>query len=215
MKSVLLIGLGRLGKNIALNLSRMQHEVMAVDISEARVEDVLPYVTGAQIGDSTNADFLESLGVRNFDVCIVAMGSDFRSSLETAYLLRELGAKRVISRAAEDVQEKFLLCNGADEVIFPEKEIAEQAAVKYTFDNMQGYIKLDETTSIFELEVPLNWQGYKPKQVEAARKNSISIIGIRKKKSGKWSFQPDISMEEGDSILVAGQEKNVQKSLHI
>ena len=120
MKSVLLIGLGRFGKHIALHLNHLGHQVMAVDTSEERVEAVLPLVTNAQIGDSTNADFLKSLGVRNYDVCIVAIGNNFQSSLETTSLLSELGARFVVSRAATDVQEKFLLRNGANEVVYPE-----------------------------------------------------------------------------------------------
>lgn len=124
MKSILLIGLGRFGKHIALHLNHLGHQVMAVDTSEERVEAVLPLVTNAQIGDSTNADFLESLGVRNYDVCIVAIGNNFQSSLETTSLLSELGARFVVSRAATDVQEKFLLRNGANEVVYPEKQLA-------------------------------------------------------------------------------------------
>ena len=123
MKSILLIGLGRFGKHIALHLNHLGHQVMAVDTSEERVEAVLPLVTNAQIGDSTNADFLESLGVRNYDVCIVAIGSNFQSSLETTSLLSELGARFVVSRAATDVQEKFLLRNGANKVVYPEKHV--------------------------------------------------------------------------------------------
>ena len=120
MKSILLIGLGRFGKNIALKLHELGHEVMAVDKKEERVEEVLPYVTNAQIGDSMNELFLQSLGVDNYDVCIVAIGNDFQSSLETTSLLKELGAKKVVSRAARDVQAKFLLRNGADEIVYPE-----------------------------------------------------------------------------------------------
>ena len=96
MKSVLLIGLGRFGRHIALKLNEMNHQVMAVDINEDRVNAVLPYTTNAQIGDATREDFLESLGVNNFDVCIVAIGDDFQSSLETTSLLKELGAKFVV-----------------------------------------------------------------------------------------------------------------------
>ncbi|MBP3684408.1 MAG: TrkA family potassium uptake protein, partial [Oscillospiraceae bacterium] len=112
MKSILLIGLGRFGKHIAMKLRDLNHQVMAVDHKEELVQEVLPYVTSAQIGDSTSQSFLESLGVDNFDVCIVAIGNDFQSSLETTSLLKELGAKMVVSRAATDVQEKFLLRNG-------------------------------------------------------------------------------------------------------
>ena len=130
MKSILLIGLGRFGKHIALHLNHLGHQVMAVDTSEERVEAVLPLVTNAQIGDSTNADFLESLGVRNYDVCFVAIGNNFQSSLETTSLLSELGARFVVSRAATDVQEKFLLRNGANEVVYPEKQLAKWTAIR-------------------------------------------------------------------------------------
>lgn len=136
MKSILLIGLGRFGKHIALHLNHLGHQVMAVDTSEERVEAVLPLVTNAQIGDSTNADFLESLGVRNYDVCIVAIGNNFQSSLETTSLLSELGARFVVSRAATDVQEKFLLRNGANEVVYPENSLQsgqQSVTVRITF----------------------------------------------------------------------------------
>lgn len=136
MKSILLIGLGRFGKHIALHLNHLGHQVMAVDTSEERVEAVLPLVTNAQIGDSTNADFLESLGIRNYDVCIVAIGNNFQSSLETTSLLSELGARFVVSRAATDVQEKFLLRNGANEVVYPENSLQsgqQSVTVRITF----------------------------------------------------------------------------------
>ena len=117
MKSILLIGLGRFGRHIAKKLNDLNHEVMAVDQNEQRVNEVLPYVTNAQIGDSTSEEFLSSLGIRNFDACIVTIGDNFQNSLETASLLKELGAKKVIARASRGVQEKFLLRNGADEVV--------------------------------------------------------------------------------------------------
>ena len=123
MKTVLLIGLGRFGRHIAMKLNELNHQVMAVDKDENRVNAVLPFVTNAQIGDSTNQEFLASIGVRNFDVCIVAIGDDFQSSLETACLLKELGAQKVVARAERDLQAKFLLRNGADEVVYPEKQM--------------------------------------------------------------------------------------------
>lgn len=134
MKNILLIGLGRFGKHIALQLNKLGHEVMAVDSNEERVNEILPIVTNAQIGDSTNTEFLKSLGIGNFDVCIVTIGENFQNSLETTSLLKELGAKLVVSRAERDVQAKFLLRNGADEVVYPEKQVANWAAIRYTAD---------------------------------------------------------------------------------
>lgn len=123
MKTILLIGLGRFGRHVAMKLHELNHQVMAVDQDEEKVNRILPYVTSAQIGDSTNEEFLASLGVRNFDVCIVAIGDNFQSSLETASLLKEAGRKRWWP-AARDIQAKFLLRNGADEVVYPERQIA-------------------------------------------------------------------------------------------
>ena len=139
MKNILLIGLGRFGKHIAMQLNVLGHQVMAVDLNEDRVNEALPYVTNAQIGDSTNEDFLASLGVGNYDVCIVTISSNFQNSLEATSLLKELGAKLVVSRAERDVQAKFLLRNGADEVVYPEKQMAKWTAIRYTADHILDY----------------------------------------------------------------------------
>ena len=142
LKSVLLVGLGRFGMNIARKLNELGHEVMAIDSNEERVNEVMDFVTNAQIGNSTNEAFLRSLGVKDYDVCIVTIGGDFQSSLETTCLLKELGAKKVVARAEQDVQAKFLLRNGADEVIYPEKQLGEWTAIRYSADNVLDYINL-------------------------------------------------------------------------
>ena len=179
MKSILLIGLGRFGKFIAMKLHTMGHQVMAVDTSEERVNALLPYVTNAQIGDSTNEEFLASLGIGNYDSCIVAIGDNFQNSLETAYLLKELGAKKVIARASREIQEKFLLRNGADEVVYPEKQLAAWTAVRCSSENILEYIELDNEYAIFELEIPLEWNGKTIVQLDIRKKFGINILGIR------------------------------------
>ena len=201
MKSILLIGLGRFGKHIAVHLNRQGHQVMAVDISEERVEAVLPFVTNAQIGDSTNAAFLESLGIRNFDVCIVAIGNDFQSSLETTSLLKELGAKLVVSRAARDVHEKFLLRNGADEVVYPEKQMAKWTAIRYSADHILDYIELDEDHAMFEIPVPQNWAGRSIGQIDIRKKYSINIIGVKTDGKLELSLSPDMVLPDGATML--------------
>ena len=148
MKSILLIGLGRFGRHIAQELNELGHQVMAIDSNEDRVNAVLSYVTNAQIGDSTSEYFLRSLGVGNFDVCIVTIGGNFQSSLETTSLLKELGAKLVVSRAERDVQAKFLLRNGADEVVYPEKQLAKWAAIRYSSEHILDYIELQDDHAI-------------------------------------------------------------------
>lgn len=215
MKSILLIGLGRFGKHIALHLNQLGHQVMAVDIVEEKVDEVLPFVTNAQIGDSTNSDFLESLGICNYDVCIVAIGNDFQSSLETTSLLKELGAKLVVSRAARDVQEKFLLRNGADEVVYPEKQLAKWTAIRYSADHILDYIELDDEHAIFEIPVPKDWAGKSIGQIDIRKKYRVNIMAIRKNGKLELSVSPDMVMEERDTMLVLGKNKDIQKCFRI
>ena len=131
-KTVLLIGLGRFGRHVARKLHELNHEILAVDKDEEFVNMSLSYVTNALVADSTDQHFLESLGIRNFDLCIVAIGDDFQSSLETTSLLKELGANYVVSRASRGIHEKFLLRNGADEVVYPEKQLAQWTAIPFS-----------------------------------------------------------------------------------
>ena len=215
MKSILLIGLGRFGKHIALHLNQLGHQVMAVDYAEQRVEDVLPFVTNAQIGDSTNAGFLESLDIRNYDACIVAIGNDFQSSLETTSLLSELGAKLVVSRAATDVQEKFLLRNGANEVVYPEKQLAKWTAIRYSADSILDYIELDETHAIFEIPVPKNWAGRSIGDIDIRKKHNINIMGIKKNGKLELSISPDTILQSGENLLVLGSNRDLQKYFRI
>lgn len=215
MKSILLIGLGRFGRHIAMHLNELGHQVMAVDKVEERVDAVLPFVTNAQIGDSTNGDFLESLGIRNFDVCIVAIGNDFQSSLETTSLLKELGGKLVVSRAARDVQAKFLLRNGADEVVYPEKQLAKWTAIRYTADHILDYIELDGDHAMFEVQIPKDWVNHTVGQMDIRKRYNINIMGIKKNGKLYLSITPDTVLMEGETMLVLGQYKDLQKCFHI
>lgn len=215
MKSVLLIGLGRFGRHIALKLNEMHHQVMAVDKNENRVNTVLPYVTNAQIGDATNEEFLESLGVNNFDVCIVAIGDDFQNSLETTSLLKELGAKTVVSRAARDVHAKFLLRNGADEIVYPEKQLADWTAIRYTADHILDYIELDNNHAIYEISVPEKWIDKTVGEVDVRKKHGINIMAIKHCGKMKLNITPQTSFTQDDTILVLGNTKYMQKFFHI
>ena len=215
MKNILLIGLGRFGKHIALQLNKLGHEVMAVDSNEERVNEILPIVTNAQIGDSTNTEFLRSLGIGNFDVCIVTIGGNFQNSLETTSLLKELGAKLVVSRAERDVQEKFLLRNGADEVIYPEKQVANWAAIRYTADHIRDYIEVGEAHAIFEVEVPKGWIGKTVGELDIRRKYSINIIATKENGKINMAVTPETVLTDKITLLVLGAYKKLQKCFHI
>ena len=215
MKSILLIGLGRFGKHIAMKLHELNHEVMAIDKQEERVEDVLPYVTNAQIGDSMNEAFLRSLGVGNYDVCIVAIGNDFQSSLETTSLLKELGAKMVVSRAARDVHAKFLLRNGADEIVYPEKQLATWTAIRYSSDHILDYIELDDDCAIFEIAVPEAWVGKTVGEMNIRRKYNINIMALKKGGKLELTITPDTRFTDGEAMLVLGNNRDMQKCFHL
>ncbi len=216
MKTILLIGLGRFGRHIATKLNELNHQVMAVDKNEERVNAVLPFVTNAQIGDSTSEEFLANLGVRNFDVCFVAIGDNFQSSLETASLLKELGAKKVVARASQDVQAKFLLRNGADEVVYPEKQMAVWTAIRYSSDHIFDYISLGDNHAIFEVEVPDSWVGKTIGQLDVRKRFHVSIMAI--KQDGKFSMtviEPDTCLPIHSTLLVMGTQHDIQRCFRL
>lgn len=211
MKSVLLIGLGRFGRNIAIQLNKLGHDVLGIDHDEDRVNNSLEFVTDAQIGDSTNEAYLRSLGVNNFDICYVTISNDFQSSLETTYLLKELGAKLVIARAERDGQERFLLRNGADKVIYPEKQVAKWAAIRYSSDHLLEYIQLDDTHSIYEVTIPDEWMGKTIVQLDIRRKHELTIVGIRENGVMSFIVKPDTVLTKDMSLLVIGEYKKLKK----
>ena len=215
MKSVLIIGLGRFGRHAAMTLTDMGHQIMAVDIREDRVDKVLPYVTNAQIGNSTNEEFLSSLGIRNFDVCFVTIGDNFQNSLETTSLLKELGAKKVVSRAARDVHAKFLLRNGADEIVYPEKQLASWAAIRYTCDHIFDYIELDDEYSVFEVSIPESWIGRSIGDLDIRNKYNSNIMALKKHGHLNLDISSDTYISPGETMLVLGNNNDIHKCFHI
>lgn len=215
MKNILLIGLGRFGRHLAVELNELGHEVMAVDDDEDRVNEILPYVTNAQIGDSTNANFLKSLGIGNFDICFVTISANFENSLETTSLLKELGAKIVISRAERDIQKKFLLRNGADQVVYPERQVAKWASIRYTADHILDYMEIDASHAIFEAEVPEEWLGKTIGELDVRRKYNINIIAVKDKSGVNIALSTDTLLKQDATILVIGEHKAIKRWFNI
>ena len=218
MKSILVIGLGRFGRHVAMKLNEMNHQVMAVDTSEERLNDALDFVTSGQIGDATNKAFLSSLGVSDFDACIVAIGDDFQSSLETASLLKELGARHVIARASTGVQKKFLLRNGADQVVYPEEQLGAWTAIRCTSDHILDYVDLDGEDgdwAIFELKVPEDWWGKTVVELDIRRRHGINILGVRSGGVLDMNVTPETRLHPDASVLVLGQEKAVHRCFRV
>lgn len=211
MKSILIIGLGRFGRHMAKKFSEQNNDVMAIDINEERINNVLSVVTNALIGDATNEQFMETIGARDFDLCVVAIGDNFQSSLETTALLKDLGAKFILARASRDVHAKFLLRNGADDVIYTEKETAERLAVKYGSDNIFNYIELNDEYSIYEIAVPSSWLNKSILKVNVRSKYGISILAT---KQGNNIFplpKPEHVFTDSESLMILGKNEDVSR----
>ena len=191
------------------------HQVLAVDKSEERVNEILPLVTDAQIGDATNETFLRSLGVDNFDVCIVTIGEDFQSSLETTSLLKELGARKVVSRASREVHKKLLLRNGADDVVYPEGQLAAWTAIRHTTEHVLDYIALDSEYAIYDLSVPEEWHGKNVGALDIRRKYNLNILAVRGKDQPSMVVTGDTVLLADQTILVLGKWKDIQKCFRI
>lgn len=215
MKSVLLIGLGRFGQSVAEKLNELNHQVMAVDKNEERVNKVMSLVTDAQIGDATDEEFLRSLGVDNYDVCFVTIGEDFQSSLEVTSLLKELGAKKVISRASRGVQKKFLLRNGADEVVYPEKQLAAWTAIRHTTDHVLDFIALDDEYAIYEVSVPEMWIGKSVGELDIRKKYGLNILVVREEGQPSKTVNSETEFFDGQTVLILGKWKDIQKCLKL
>ena len=214
MKSVLILGAGNFGSMLARQMNALGYDIMIVDVREDRINAVMPHVTDAQIGECTNPVFLRTLGVGNYDLCVVSISENFQTSLEATSLLKEFGAKQVISRAKNEIQEKFLLRNGADEVVYPEKQIALRLATKYASEKILDFIQFDGGDPIYEMVVPTQWFGKNLRELDVRRKYNISVISLRR--NGQSSIpRPDDSFQDGDVVYAVGEMKNIQKCFHI
>lgn len=213
MKSILVIGIGRFGWHLSKKLIGLGNEVMVVDNDEENIRDLLPLATNAQIGDCTKEDVLRSLGVGNFDLCFVCVGDDFQSSLLITSMLKDLGAKRVISKASRDIHVKLLSRNGADEVVDPEREIAEKLAVRYSGNNLFNYVELTRDVSIYEIAPAESWIGKSIKELNFRVKYHASILAtkvgdtVSPLPSADHIFRPD------EHLMIMGHHNDVEKIL--
>lgn len=213
MKTVLVVGIGRFGKHLSMKLAELGCEVMILDKSEERIRELMPYVTSAQTGDGTDEEVLKSLGVRNFDLCFVCIGSDFQSSLEITNLLKELGAKYVVSKAGRDIHEKFLLRNGADEVTYPERDIAEKLAVRHSANNLFDYFELTGDVSIYEISPLESWIGRTIKEVNVRVKYHVSILATKVDEKVSPLPSADHIFRSGEHLMVLGAQNDIAKLL--
>ena len=210
MKSILMIGMGRFGRYTAKKLNEFGHDVMAVDRKKKRINKIMDTAASVRIGNAANRDFLETLGVRDFDLCIVCIGDAFLESLEITSLLKELGAAKVIARANSATQEKFLLRNGADAVVFPERELAKWTAIRYSSEHIENYIDVSDGYSIYEVKIPNDWDNKRADEIDVRKRYGINILGIR---NGKMNMNPahDTILRSQDTMLVLGKDDQLKK----
>lgn len=211
MKSILIIGLGRFGSHLCKDLSRLDNEIMIVDQDESKLEDLLPLVVNAKIGDCTNEKVLKSLGVGNYDICFVCIGNNFQSSLEITSLLKELGAKYVVSKANRDIHAKFLLRNGADEVIYPDRDISEKVAVRFSANQVFDYVELGNSYSIYEIAPLPEWIGRTIKDINFRATYHANIIGVKIDGDMKLTPGPDYIFQKGEHLMVLGHQSDIEK----
>lgn len=210
MKSVLIIGLGRFGRHMAQKFIENGHEVMAIDINEDRADDAVGYIQQILIGDATEERFMESIGVRNFDLAVCAVGENFQTVLEITVLLKDLGCKYIIARATRDVHKKLLLRNGADYVVYAEREVAERLAIKFGADNIFDYVELTPEIGIYEIAVPEKWLNKSMVDLSIRTKYHVSVMAIKKQGRIFPLPHPTHIFEKDESVMVMGTMEDIR-----
>ena len=211
MKSLLIIGMGKFGQHLCRKLLELDNEIMIIDQNEEQIREFFTEVTSSRIGDCTNPDVLEALGLNNFDIVIVAITENFQNSLEITNLVKELGAKHVISLASRDIQAKFLLKNGADEVVYPERDVAYNLAAKVSANHVFDYVELDDDYSIYEVPVLKSWVGGTIRELNINAKYHINIIGVITDGVTKIMPGPDYRFVPGDHMqIISNKEASEQ-----
>ncbi len=206
----LVIGLGRFGSNLALRLMDSGNEVMVLDNDEDTVNHIAPHVTQAKIGDCMDEEVLRSLDPASFDFCFVCISDNFQSSLETTSLLKELGAPMVVAKADRDLHARLLLKIGADEVVFPERDMAQRVAMRFSVNGAMEYVELAPGYAIIELDVPDHWAGQTIIDLDIRKRWNVNVIG-RKEEGAIRPIDASFVFAADTHILVAGRPDDIAR----
>ncbi len=213
MKSFLVIGLSTFGAHLCKKLSSLETEVMIADKNEKTVEAMMPYAVSAKIADCTNTDVLKTFGVDEFDTCFVCLGDHFSEALEITYSLKELGAKKVITEVNRDIESKFLLRNGADQVVYPEHDLAQRIAVSESNDSIFDVVELSTDYVIYEIATPQIWLGKSIKELNIRQRHNLNIIAMKRDGILTPVLSPDYIFNPHDHLLVLGHINDIKKVL--
>lgn len=211
MKSFLIVGMGSFGHHLCQCLAENDCEIIVVDKDASAVEDVLSLGVSARIGDCTNLDVLRSFGINLFDVCFVCMGTNFKNSLQITSFLKELGAKKVFAKADEDIQAKFLKHIGADKVIYPEKNVAQQLAISVNLDNIFDLIPFAENYYIVEIQPLAVWVGKTVIDVNFRAKYKLNIIAVKQGDEVIPLPSADYVFAKEEHLMVLGHMDDIRK----
>ena len=210
MKSILIIGLGRFGRHMAQKFLENGHQVLAVDYREERADAAVGDIQQILIGDATDERFMETLGISNFDLAVIAIGENFQTVLEITVLLKDLGCKYIVARATRDVHKKLLLRNGADYVVYAEREVAERLAIKFGADNIFDYLELTPEIGIYEIAIPDKWKGKSMVELSIRTKYHVSVMATKKQGKIFPLPHPNHVFEEDESVMVMGTIEDIQ-----
>lgn len=210
MKQFVIFGLGRFGASLATTLAEAGYEVMVVDKSEERIQEISSLVTHAVQADAADIDTLRSLGIRNFDVAIVAIGKDIQSSIMTTLLLKEVGIPYVVAKASSEIHERVLRKIGADRIILPEHEMGMRVATNLMSGNIIDYIQLSSEYSIVEIAILPEWANRSILDVNFRAKYGINIIAVQRHGNIDITPTPDYILSSEDVLVVVGATKQLQ-----
>ncbi|MDF2533784.1 MAG: TrkA family potassium uptake protein [Clostridia bacterium] len=213
MKQFVVIGIGRFGSALAKRLCELGHEVLAIDTDEDEIQKISEKVTHAVTADASDEGVLKSLGVRNFDVAVVAIGSDIQASIITTLMLKDLGVKYVVAKAQNDVHAKVLYKIGADRVVFPERDMGERVAHNLIATNILDIIELSPEFSIIEFAVPHNWVGKNLRDINLRVKYGVNVVALKSTKNNMMNAAPmaDSEIKEDCILVVIGSNENLKR----
>ena len=203
-KQFLVIGLGRFGSSVATALARSGHEVLAIDTNEEVAQKLNGIVTHVVVADTTDEDTLKALGVRNFDVAVVAIGSNIQANIFTTLLLKNLGVPFIVAKALNDLHGKMLEKIGADRVVYPEYDMGQRVAHNIVTSNVLEYIELSPNVGIVEISVPRSLIGKTLIEADLRARFEVNVVAVKRGEQVIVPPQPDAKIEKGDLLVVVG-----------
>ncbi|MDD3839557.1 MAG: TrkA family potassium uptake protein [Clostridia bacterium] len=211
MKQFVVIGLGRFGSSVARTLYALGHDVLAIDKDEELIQDISDSVTHAVQADATDENALKSLGIRNFDVAVITIGSDIQASIMITLLAKELGVKYVITKAQNELHAKVLYKIGVDRVVFPERDMGVRVAHNLVSSNILDYIELDPDFSIIEITAISRWIGKTLEELDMRARYGVNVLAIKQGNDINISPRGDDLIQENDILVVVGSNEDIKR----